>query len=104
MGAPPRTGMRTMGDTTLRDHLTMVAQLPDFVLGKLDETSLRRVSRHVDVCTTCRRELANATEALGLLTDAPPPPAWVRSAILQRAAADYSGATRQGGAPRRAIA
>ena len=93
-----------MGDTTLRDHLTIVAQLPDFVLGKLDETSLRRVSRHVDVCTTCRRELANATEALGLLTDAPPPPAWVRSAILQRAAADYSGATRQGGAPRRAIA
>ena len=33
-----------MRDTTLRDHLTIVAQLPDFVLGKLDETSLRRVS------------------------------------------------------------
>src|ERR671910_641497 len=38
MGAPPGTGIRTMGDTTLRDHLTIVAQLPDFVLGKLDET------------------------------------------------------------------
>jgi hypothetical protein len=93
-----------MGDTTLRDHLTIVAQLPDFVLGKLDETSLRRVRRHVEVCATCRRELANATDVLGLLADAPPPPAGVRSAILQRAATDYPGATRQGGAPRNAIA
>jgi len=93
-----------MGDTTLRDHLTIVAQLPDFVLGKLDETSQRRVGRHVDVCATCRRELANATDILGLLTDAPPPPAWVRGAILQRASAEYPGATRQGGAPRSAIA
>jgi anti-sigma-K factor RskA len=93
-----------MGDATLRDHLTIVAQLPDFVLGKLDETSLRRVSRHVDVCATCRRELANATNILGLLTDAPPPSAWVRSAILQRAAAESPGTTRQGGASRNAIA
>jgi len=93
-----------MGDTTLRDHLTIVAQLPDFVLGKLDETSLRRVSQHVEVCATCRRELANATDVLGLLADAPPPAAWVRSAILQRAAAEYPGATRQGGAPMSAIA
>jgi anti-sigma-K factor RskA len=104
MGAPPRTGMKTMGDTTLRDHLTIVAQLPDFVLGKLDETSLRRVSRHVDACATCRHELANATEVFGLLTDAPVPPVWMRSAILQRAAAEHPVATRQGGAPRRAIA
>jgi anti-sigma-K factor RskA len=93
-----------MGDTILRDHLTIVAQLPDFVLGKLDETSLRRVSRHVDVCATCRRELANATDVLGLLAVAPPPPASVRSAILQRAATEFSGATRLGGAPRSAIA
>jgi anti-sigma-K factor RskA len=104
MRAPPRTGMRTMGDTTLRDHLTIVAQLPDFVLGKLDETSLRRVSRHVDVCATCRRELANATDVLGLLADAPPPPVWVRGAILQRAAAEYPGATRQADALKSAIA
>jgi anti-sigma-K factor RskA len=91
-----------MRDTTLRDHLTIVAQLPDFALGKLDETSLRRVSRHVDVCATCRRELTNATNVLGLLAVAPPPPASVRSAILQRAAADYPGATRQGAAARSA--
>ena len=83
-----------MRDTTLRDHLTIVAQLPDFVLGKLDETSLRRVSRHLDVCATCRRELANAMDVLGLLAVAPPPPAWVRSAILQRATAEYPGAIR----------
>jgi anti-sigma-K factor RskA len=93
-----------MGDTTLRDHLTIVAQLPDFALGKLDETSLRRVSQHVDICATCCGELAHATEVLGLLTDAPAPPARVRSAILQRAAAEYPNPTRQGGAPRRAIA
>jgi anti-sigma-K factor RskA len=93
-----------MGDTTLRDHLTIVAQLPDFVLGTLDETSLRRVSRHVDVCATCRHELANATEVLGLLNAAPAPPAWMRSAILQHAAAGHPGATCQGATPRRAIA
>jgi hypothetical protein len=93
-----------MGDTTLRDHLTIVAQLPDFVLGKLDETSLRRVSRHVEACATCRGELGNATDVLGLLSDAPPPPARVRSAILQRAATEYPGATRQGGAPGSEIA
>jgi anti-sigma-K factor RskA len=104
MRAPPRTGMRTMGDTTLRDHLTIVAQLPDFVLGKLDETSLRRVSRHVDVCATCRSELANATSVLGMLADAPPPPPWVRSAILARAAAEYPGATHHASAPMSAIA
>jgi anti-sigma-K factor RskA len=94
----------TMRDTTLRDHLTIVAQLPDFVLGKLDETSLRRVSRHVDGCPTCRRELANALDVLGLLAVAPAPPAWVRGAILRRAAAEHPAATRQGAAPGDAIA
>src|SRR5215204_2514239 len=98
MRAPPRTGMRTMGDTTLRDHLTIVAQLPDFVLGKLDETSLRRVSRHVDVCPTCRHELANAIDVLGLLAVAPPPAAWVRRAILKRATTERAVGTRQGSA------
>ena len=85
-----------MHDTTLKDHLTIVGQLPDFVLGKLDETSLRRVSRHVDVCPTCRSELANAMNVLGLLAVAPPPPAWLRGAILQRAAAEHATTTRQG--------
>src|SRR5918997_1823019 len=94
MRAPPRTGMRTMGDTTLRDHLTIVTQLPDFVLGKLDETSLRRVSRHVEICPTCRRELANAMDALGVLAAVSPPPAWVRGAILRRAAAVDLAASR----------
>jgi anti-sigma-K factor RskA len=93
-----------MRDTTLSDHLTIVAQLPDFVLGKLDETSLRRVSRHVDVCPTCRRELANAMDILGSLAAAPPPPAWLRGAILRRAAATLPAATHQVGAPRSAIA
>src|SRR5215213_6027482 len=86
--AATRDTSETMRDTTLRDHLTIVAQLPDLVLGKLDETSLRRVSRHVDVCPTCRRELANAMNVLGVLAVAPRPPAWVRGAILQRAAAE----------------
>jgi hypothetical protein len=93
-----------MRDTTLRDHLTIVAQLPDFVLGKLDETSLRRVSRHVDVCPTCRRELANAIDVLGLLAVAPPPAAWVRRAILKRATTERAVGTRQGSASGSAIA
>ncbi len=61
----------------------IVAQLPDFVLGKLDETSLRRVDRHLEVCPTCRHELANAMDVLGMLAAVPSPPAWVRGAILR---------------------
>lgn len=76
-----------MRDTTLRDHLVIVAQLPDFVLGKLDETSMRRVSRHLDGCATCRDELVTAINVLGVLAVGPPPPARVRGAILRRAAA-----------------
>src|SRR5215213_6125885 len=96
-GFPTRSpaGTRPMRDTTLRDHLVIVAQLPDFVLGKLDETSLRRVDRHLDICPTCRRELANAMDVLGSLAVAPPPAAWLRDAILQRAAAEHQPAVRQ---------
>jgi anti-sigma-K factor RskA len=93
-----------MRDTTLRDHLVIVAQLPDFVLGKLDETSLRRVDRHLEVCATCRRELANAMDVLGALAVAPPPAAWLRGAILQRADAEHKPAVRQETAPSIAIA
>jgi anti-sigma-K factor RskA len=92
-----------MRDTTLRDHLVIVAQLPDFVLGKLDETSLRRVDRHLDVCATCRRELANAMDVLGSLAVVPPPATWVRGAILQRADAEHQPAVRQEIAPSIAI-
>src|SRR3954469_20030219 len=84
-----------MHDTTLRDHLVIVAQLPDFVLGKLDETSLRRVDRHLEACATCRRELANAMDVLGSLAVAPPPAAWLRDAVLQRAATEPQAAVRQ---------
>ena len=93
-----------MHDTTLRDHLVIVAQLPDFVLGKLDETSLRRVERHLEACATCRRELANAMDVLGSLAVAPPPAASLRGAILQRAAAEHQPAARQQIAPSIAIA
>ncbi|MCC7023667.1 MAG: anti-sigma factor [Thermomicrobiales bacterium] len=79
----------------LRDHLTIVALLPDFVLGKLDETSQRRVTRHLEACPTCRGELDNALNLLGLLADVPPPPLAVRERILQRvAASDSSSAPR----------
>ena len=96
MGASPRTGTRAMRDTTLRDHLVIVAQLPDFVLGKLDEASLRRVDRHLEICPTCRHELANAMDVLGMLAAVPSPPAWARGAILRRAAAEHPAAVRQG--------
>src|SRR3954471_5293393 len=84
-----------MRDTTFRDHLVIVAQLPDFVLGKLDETSLRRVDRHLEACPTCRRELASAMDVLGSLTGAPPTAAGLRGAVLQRAGAEPQAAVRQ---------
>jgi anti-sigma-K factor RskA len=75
-----------MNDKSLKDHLTIVGQLPDYVLGKLDETSLRRIDRHVETCPTCRREAANAMVVLGLLSPVAPPAASTRAALLSRAA------------------
>lgn len=75
-----------MHDTALRDHLRIVALLPDFVLGKLDEANQRRVARHLESCPTCRGELDNALNLLGMLAEVPPPPAVVRERILRRAA------------------
>src|SRR5262245_13007191 len=74
-----------MHDTELQDHLTIVGLLPDFVLGTLDETTLRRVARHLEFCSICRDECANAMNVLGSLA-AVPPPAGLRGAILRRAA------------------
>lgn len=93
-----------MRDTNLREHLTIVAQLPDYVLGKLDETSLRRVARHLDVCPICWRESADAMDLLGLLAEVPPPPTQVRDAILHRAAATPRAANRPVAASGTAVA
>ena len=81
-----------MPDTAMRDHLTIVALLPDYVLGKLDETSVRRVTRHLDACSTCRHELGTAMDVLGELAAVPPPAPWLRAAILQRATPQHPGA------------
>ena len=75
-----------MQDRSLQDHLSIVGLLPDFVLGKLDETSLRRVAKHLEQCATCRQECANAMDVLAALADVPPPPVCLREAILRRAA------------------
>jgi hypothetical protein len=71
----------------MQEHLSIVGMLPDFVLGKLDETSLRRVAKHLEHCPTCQDECANAMDILGALADVPPPPACLRGEILCRAAA-----------------
>lgn len=73
-----------MHDAALRDHLTIVTLLPDYVLGALDETTERRVARHLDDCAICRDEYANALDVLGTLSDVPPPPAAARDAVLGR--------------------
>jgi hypothetical protein len=88
-----------MPDTAMRDHLTIVGLLPDYVLGKLDETSVRRVTRHLDGCATCRRELGTAFDVLGLIATVSPPSAHVRETILQRAAALRPAVIRQDAPP-----
>lgn len=70
------------------DHLRIVSLLPDYVLGKLDEASLKRVERHIAACPTCHGEMMNAMMALVELADVPPPPASVRERLLQRAVAE----------------
>jgi hypothetical protein len=79
-----------MHNTALQDHLTIAGMLPDFVLGTLDETTLRRVSRHLEHCPICRDEYANAMNVLGTLA-AVPPPAGLRGAVLRRAAQPRTG-------------
>ena len=96
--APKSTETRAMPDIAIRDHLTIVALLPDYILGKLDETSLWRVTRHLDACPTCQHELANAMDVLGRLAAVPPPATWLRSAILARAAAETPATIREGAA------
>lgn len=80
-------GIQTMRDMTIQDHLTIAELLPDFVLGTLDETSLHRVTRHLEDCQICRNECVTAMEALGTLAVVPSPPAFLRGAVLRRAAA-----------------
>lgn len=76
-----------MRDTAIQDHLTIAELLPDFVLGTLDETSLRRVNQHLKDCQICRAECVTAMETLGTLAAVPSPPAFLRGAVLRRAAA-----------------
>jgi len=91
-----------MRDTDIQNHLTLVELLPDFVLGKLDETSLHRVTRHLEDCQICRDECVTAMEALGTLSATPPPPAFLRGAVLRRAAA-FPPALGQPGLVRHAL-
>ena len=84
-----------MDNMAMREHLTIVSLLPDFVLGKLDDATLHRVSRHLEVCSTCRSESANAMDVLGLLAVVPPPPAWLRGATLRRVIAEDPAAGRK---------
>jgi hypothetical protein len=77
-----------MRDLSMQEHLSIVGMLPDFALGKLDETSLRRVAKHLEHCPTCQDEYASAINVLGALADVPPPPAGLRGEILRRAASD----------------
>lgn len=93
--ARTRTEKRMSNNLALRDHLTIVALLPDFALGKLDEATLGRVSRHLEACSICRGESANAMNVLGLLAAAPPPSSRLRGAIMRRVIAEDPAANRQ---------
>lgn len=79
---------QTMDGGRADDHLRIVSLLPDYVLGKLDEASLKRVERHIAACPTCHVEMMNAMMALAELADVAPPAAHVRDNLLQRAVMD----------------
>ncbi len=85
------------------DHLRIVSLLPDYVLGKLDEASLKRVERHVASCATCHDEMMNAINALVELADVAPPPPRVRESLLQRAVAERPAPHPRTESPRRAL-
>lgn len=80
--------MMATADAPLRDHLVSVTQIPDYVLGTLDDTSLRRMERHLQRCDTCRNEYLFAMEALIHLGSHVAPPPAARAAILERVSAE----------------
>ena len=85
------------------DHLRIVSLLPDYVLGKLDEASLKRVERHIAACPTCHVEMMNAMMALAELADVAPPPLHVRENLLQRAVTERPAPQLQDAAPRHSV-
>jgi anti-sigma-K factor RskA len=64
-----------------------------YALDALDADEAEAYERHLSQCEECRQELAGLNEAAGHLayaTVAPAPPARLRAAILERAAAERS--------------
>jgi anti-sigma-K factor RskA len=86
------------------DHLRIVSLLPDYVLGKLDEASLKRVERHIATCVTCHDEMLNAMNALVELANVAPPPSRVREDLLRRAVAERPSSPPRVGGSRRPLA
>lgn len=95
---------QTLDGKRADDHLRIVSLLPDYVLGKLDEASLKRVERHIAACVTCHAETLNAMNALAELADVAPPPPRVRADLLRRAVAERPASQPQSSAPRRPLA
>jgi len=73
------------------------AQLPDFVLGSLEEEEERELRRHLRGCAACRRELDALREGLGVFASTlqrPAPPE-----LHDRVMDVLSEEWREGGAP-----
>ncbi len=62
----------------------MLALLPDYAVGALEDSDLWRVAAHLDTCATCQRELSFILETVTFLADAPLPRVSVKTAVLAR--------------------
>lgn len=72
-------------DALTPNHPEIVELLPDYAIGALDGEELERVSRHLEECASCRRELQQLLALVGVLADVAPPRGATRDRLLARA-------------------
>lgn len=54
------------------EHWDVIAQLPDYAVGALDDAEFDPIAGHLETCPDCRRELRSIVAIIGALDEAPP--------------------------------
>ncbi len=79
----PTSGVSSIACADVRERLD------EYVLGALDQEDSRRLSRHLEWCAGCRKELAELEEgvaAVGLALEPIAPPAELEAKVVERVA------------------
>lgn len=71
-------------------HLEIIELLPDYAVGRLNDTELDHVARHLEECPTCRHALRQILHMVGILSNQPVPSPSTREELLARARGEES--------------